>query len=112
MNLYRGSKGHVCQSSNVKNVPPNTVIRSNPVFVGSVYGGCSGPYCRPAYGPYYGADITSYDANASLRQEYYRRCIESKGYTVAELPQCRANQLPPGFNPTLGDKVNRPGSDA
>ncbi len=104
-----------CRVAAAREVPPNTVITSGPAF-GIGFGGCAGPYCGPYGGPYggpyYGAEITSYDANASLRQEYFQRCVEAKGYTTTELPQCRASQLPPDFDPTLGDRVNRPGANA
>lgn len=105
-----------CRVAAARDIPPNTVIRSGPAF-GIGFGGCAGPYCGPyggpyGGGPYYGTDITSYDANASLRDEYFQRCVKSKGYTTTELPQCRAGQLPPGFNPTLRDRVGRPGANA
>lgn len=104
-----------CRVEAARDVPANMVIRSGPAF-GIGIGGCAGPYCGPYGGPYggpyYGADITSYDANASLRQEYFQRCVESKGYTTTELPQCRTGQLPPGFKPMLKDRVNRPGVNA
>ncbi|MEM9104324.1 MAG: hypothetical protein AAGC96_01610 [Pseudomonadota bacterium] len=100
-----------CRVDAAKNVPPNTVIRSSPGFVGPIYGGCAGYYCG-TFGPYYGTEITSYDANRPLRREYFKRCVESKGYTTTELPQCSPSQLPADFEPSLRDRVVRPGPDA
>jgi len=100
-----------CRVAAAQNVPPNTVIRSTPGFAGPIYGGCAGGYCG-TFGPYYGTEITSYDANRPLRREYFRRCVASKGYTTFELPRCTAAQLPPDFKPSLRDRVTRPGKNA
>ena len=79
-----------CELKSVQMVPANTVIQSSPSYTTPIT-------CGPSYGGFnsctggdtFGGGISSYDANAGLREQVRNDCITSKGVVkITSLPKC------------------------
>ncbi|MEX3009022.1 hypothetical protein [Hoeflea sp. TYP-13] len=101
-----------CRVEAAKNVPANTITRTSPVRYTPVHTTCTSGYCYSTGGIRYGGYTSSVDKNASLRKEFFRRCLQKKGFTPVTIPQCLPTQVPHGYKVSMSDKLTKPGANA
>jgi hypothetical protein len=102
-----------CDLASTQVVPANSQVGTTPMYVTPRQTSCYGYSCTTTGGQVLGGDIYSYDANASLRSDYYNRCLAAKGYSVVTLPMCPPNTVVPDrLKKTLMTQVRGPAEGA
>jgi hypothetical protein len=85
-----------CRVRATQSVPVNTQIRTTPVHITPQRTDCftqgGATRCQTTGGQRIGGRTTSYDANASLRQEVQSQCMRKLGYQAVSLPVCKAQE--------------------
>ncbi len=89
-----------CLIEAANRVPQSVQTYSTPVYRTPSNVQCSsyGNYvnCQEYGGQVYGGDIQSYDANAELRLRATQQCLGKKGFGIATIPACTAEQAKQG----------------
>ena len=85
-----------CRVSALSQVPEAVRVRREPSYytpLRRVCGddGAGGRDCRLVGGDFVGGAVTSYDANAPLRDRVVAQCMGARGYTPAVVPLCDRN---------------------
>ena len=98
-----------CELEASRTVPVNSQIGTTPTYRTPIQTSCYGYTCTTTGGQVYGGNVYSYDANKSLREEYYGRCLAQKGYQSAMVPVCPTDlKLSDDLKKTLVGKVRAP----
>lgn len=81
-----------CELAAAQRVPVNTQISTTPTYTTTAYTNCYGygysASCYTSGGQTYGGQTYSYDANTSLRNDFWARCMSDRGYVGVEFPRC------------------------
>lgn len=101
-----------CDLRAAQAVPSNMQVGITPTYTTplttSCYGGSNSVNCTTTGGQVYGGDVYSYDANSSLRSEYWAQCMIDKGYSGVDLPTCSPKQMPENAAQLLTGKLRVP----
>ena len=98
-----------CELAATQNVPTNTQIGTNPVFVSPATTTCTGYSCYTTGGQVSGGDVYSYDANNGLRSEFFAKCMINKGYKYTEIPVCTLDKkISPQLKSLLSGRLRPP----
>lgn len=101
-----------CELAAVNAVPPSIRVTTTPIYTtpGTLqcYGAGYSPPCYTTGGLIYGGHTQTYDANESLRNEYYGNCMAQKGWSVLRLPNCDPSLVPADLKAKLMGKLRQP----
>lgn len=107
-----------CDLAATQRVPTNTQVATTPTYRTPTYytpatTNCYGYTCTTTGGTAYGGQVYggqtySYDANTSLRKEYFQKCMASKGYKIASVPNCPSGAVSADVRQSLSGKLRAP----
>lgn len=100
--------GFDCQLQAAREVPVNSQIRTTPSYVTPMQTNCYGTSCYTTGGQVIGGNTYSYDANAALRNEYFARCMVSRGYQFTQQPLCSKDQVTDALRNQLSGDLRAP----
>lgn len=106
-----------CRIAAAKEVPAATQVRSTPAWNTPTYTNCQTSRngqtnCVTSGGYQMGGDVYSFDRNAALRAEYFRRCLADRGFAIYQLPGCSRDAVTPTLRQQLAGVQRSPATGA
>lgn len=87
-----------CQVVAAQQVPQNMQLSTTPTFTTPAYTTCNQVgwtmICNTTGGNTVGGQVSSYDANADLRNRVVSMCLSRRGYGSAQIAPCPAGKTP------------------
>jgi len=77
-----------CELEATEKVQPAIQVYSSPVRTTPVWTDCDDYGCTSYGGNAIGGGVNSVDQNAGLRQRYFERCMNNRGYKTTQAPLC------------------------